>query len=1398
MLKIDKYDRKYLFAILSLAVFLLLVVTVIVIYNQIAAIKRTQARELKMIADFKASQMENLRSHFTRNGEEILDEDSLRHFLLDSKTGKLKEEFNTVRLHKFAVELTGRYNLKGFKVFSPGGELRFTMLPDRFAEDEYKYKFFSDNRDIHLPELAEFHLGSDNDPHLSLIIPLHFHQSRNAQTVGYIFAKIDPEHTFYPLLNSWPYESSTSEALLAASENDSIVYLNELRHIKNSAVKLKVPVSDTGIVVVKAFRGAGGFVEAKDYRGIPVLAYARKIDGSNWMLVVKTDRSELMQPIYSRIIFSVSFSGVLMSLFIFGFMFVYRKEKGRLYESLYREEQEKNALLKQYDFMIRNSNDIILIVDKSGLISEINEKALMTYGYDRVEMIGAPVELIRGNGGLPTTAEVMKELEIKEGMIFETIHARKDGTKFPVEVSAKLLRIGGVNYFQSIVRDITERKFHEEKIHRLNRMLNMLSASNKAIVRKANREELFREIIRVAIQIGKFAGVWIGAIDESDSEVIFNESGKSGLGGYILRKILRKNPEFRESGKKSGTFYCNEMGADPECKEINLHEGVSEISSFAVFRIVNAGGKPFYILLLCDTPGLFTEAEQGLLDEMAEDISYAISFYEMENSYNISEAKFKTMVEESPVGIFIMDEFGRITYGNPALEEIMGSTKKALNGYNWLRAIHPDDRPLIVSKWSRAVEERVIFNADGRFINESGKITYWRAKSAPVKTADSVIGHVGMIFDDTEIMEKQFEIVKLFTAIQQTDSAVMITTLDSTIEYVNPAFEKLTGYLGEEIYGKNPSILQSGLTPRDLYYEMYSNIARGETWRGEFINRKKNGEIYYESAVITPVKDFTGKPVNFLAIKDDITEKKTFQRELEEKNRLIEQVLQLLPVGVWLLDEKGNIVQGNEMAVKIWEGAKYIGMSDYGIYSARWYKTGKEIKPEEWAATRVIKNREISIKEEIEIDCFDGSKKVIYNSAVPIISADNKLLGAIVVNEDITEIKRSESELIMAKERAEEMNRLKSNFLANMSHELRTPLIGILGFSEILSDPEFPEEVQKMAGTINGGGTRLLETLNLILDLSRLEAGRLDVKNEYVDIIKTTTEAIDGFKALALQKKLSLRLNTQYRRMKIKSDERLLVSILNNLINNAIKFTYNGGVTVSVSACINQAGLPQSVKLSVADTGIGISEEDQKIIFEEFRQASEGHSRGFEGTGLGLTITLRFVEKLGGKISLQSLEGSGSIFTVELPAEFDDYEEAGDYKTGSVLIGESLLENKQKILFVENDSLNSEVIMKFLFGAYEVDHTSTGTEAILRGTTRKYDAILMDINLGGKINGLMAAQKIREEEFNKDTPIIAITAYAAPSNREHFLASGCTHYLAKPFRRKDIINLLEDIFSGVK
>jgi PAS domain S-box-containing protein len=444
----------------------------------------------------------------------------------------------------------------------------------------------------------------------------------------------------------------------------------------------------------------------------------------------------------------------------------------------------------------------------------------------------------------------------------------------------------------------------------------------------------------------------------------------------------------------------------------------------------------------------------------------------------------------------------------------------------------------------------------------------------------------------------------------------------------------------------------------------------------------------------------------------------------------------------------------------------------------------------------IMNGYKIENSETVELKT-DGSQMFVLNNVVGIIE-NNKLVANWGTQIDITERKRAEEAILKAKEKAEEASRLKSNFLSNMSHELRTPLIGILGYSEIMMNELANSNYGEMASTIYQSGSRLLETLNMILTLSKVESEKVNLNLSDVSLTEIVDEVRILFDSVAKKKNIELKSLYPPEGISIVSDAKILREILNNLVNNAVKYTEKGSVIIEVKRNV----LTNEIMLRVKDTGIGIPKDKLDVIFEEFRQASEGLARNFEGTGLGLSITKKFVQLLGGKIFVESQVGIGSIFTVVLPynppKEKSHNIQHNDEKVLRQQILSSAPKERKSLLIVENDRINAAVIEAYVKKDYDVEVVGRGEDAVKKASEKKYDAILMDINLGSGINGVEATQQIRKIKGYEATPIVAVTAFALKGDKEEFLSKGCTHYISKPFTQPQIISLLNQIFLNGK
>ncbi|MFA6236040.1 MAG: ATP-binding protein [Bacteriovorax sp.] len=401
-----------------------------------------------------------------------------------------------------------------------------------------------------------------------------------------------------------------------------------------------------------------------------------------------------------------------------------------------------------------------------------------------------------------------------------------------------------------------------------------------------------------------------------------------------------------------------------------------------------------------------------------------------------------------------------------------------------------------------------------------------------------------------------------------------------------------------------------------------------------------SGEILYvhDEAIIE--YGFDGKPQRMVGTVHNISERKEFEESLLQKEELLTQIIEVLPVGIWLIDKKGTIYSGNEASKKIWAGAEYVGPEAYNLYKSWWEDTGKEVAPEEWAAYRAIKFGQTSIGDLVRIQSFDGSIKVILNSAVPLFDRDGSTRGAIVVNEDITQRREAELKAREAATAALNAARDREDVLAIVSHDLKNPLQAIRLSSQMLrkqveGNQQF-SSLTKYIKTIMGATNSMSGLIHNILDISKIQAGTFSIEAKRTRLGPIWESIEEMFIPLAKEKKIALQFNPPQIDFEIICDDDRVYQVFSNLIGNALKFTPAGG-----RVSVNIEDIDGELRVCIEDNGPGMSESFLSHIFERHWQAKETSAMG---TGLGLYITKGIVTAHGGKIWVESELGKGSRF----------------------------------------------------------------------------------------------------------------------------------------------------------
>ncbi len=619
---------------------------------------------------------------------------------------------------------------------------------------------------------------------------------------------------------------------------------------------------------------------------------------------------------------------------------------------------------------------------------------------------------------------------------------------------------------------------------------------------------------------------------------------------------------------------------------------------------------------------------------------------------------------------------------------------------------------------------------------------------------------------------------------------IWLMDLQMKTYYISPSIEKIRGFTKEEIFSMPlekhmpAASLQKVL---DTYNKEMNNLKLHPEYSFvvslELEFYKKNGTTYWSENTFSLIRDEEGKPEAILGEGRDITPRKLAEAKIKQLSRVVEQS----PVSILIIDAEGTILYANAKVAEEYNNMQGVNIGE------KLYVFNEKLQAENDIDICKILRHSVEWQGEIFNKRPSGVNVWENVSISPIKDEEGGATQFLIIIENISTRKKLEANLIYEKEKALEMSRLKSSFLANMSHELRTPMIGILGYSEQVIEETHDANIKSNMEIIYNSASRLMDTLNLILHLSRIEAGKMDIEYSAFDVIRTIEEVRRLFARNAEKKSLYLKLESEFEQLVIVSDEKIMREIISNIVNNGIKFTDKGGVRIQVA--VEKAGSHKWLIIKICDTGIGIARENQQLIWEEFRQVSEGHNRSFEGTGLGLTITKKFVENLKGNIVLESDLNEGAVFTLKFPLITADtvlFPEKTERKVEEKMVSNHAPE-LPLILYVEDDAIAVQWVTKVLKNICTVETVNSSIKALQNVKQKTYAAILMDINLGRGEDGVQTTKEIRKLEAYKSVPIIAVTAYVMEGDKEEFLSAGCSHYIAKPFTSAELKKLMGEI-----
>ena len=628
----------------------------------------------------------------------------------------------------------------------------------------------------------------------------------------------------------------------------------------------------------------------------------------------------------------------------------------------------------------------------------------------------------------------------------------------------------------------------------------------------------------------------------------------------------------------------------------------------------------------------------------------------MEVQLRESEKNYRALFESIRDAIVVADKQRNIIQCNSAFHELFGYDNNDILGNQTLMLYESVEQ---FNKLGEAIKSRIEkpepFTYVVKYKKKNGEIFDGETGISYLNNSSGeVLGFIETIRDVSEKIKQEIQIKQFLEVIKQTPTCIIITDIDGIIEYVNPYFEKLTGYTFNEAKGKTPRILKSGEQTETFYENLWKTISSGKVWRGEFKDKKKDGSLYWENAVISSIKNDRNEILNYVGIKEDITERKLTEQKIREYQEHLEELVEERSSKLKISEEKFRTLAENsdDTIMRFDKSYRHLYANPViakqtGIEMGKFIgKTHEELGfPNNLCRIwkRAIK-KVFDTKSKNRIEFQLPNKIWIDWELLPEFDEKGQVNSIITFGRDITEIKNLWKELNTALNKEKEVNKLKTQFISTVSHEFRTPLTSIFSSIDLLDmfGDKWTKEKRKMQfDQMRNSIHRLTTMLDDVLKISRIERGKLLLNNINLNLLDLIKSILKEAKPLLTPKHKILQ-NINLVQKKYYLDEEIIRTVLLNLLSNAIKYSPKGG-----SIELNVKEEKNNLLIIVSDEGIGMSEKDLKNIFSEFYRANK--TAYIQGTGLGLSIAKSLITKLNGEINVSSELGKGTKFTVTIP-----------------------------------------------------------------------------------------------------------------------------------------------------
>ncbi|MBI3785477.1 MAG: PAS domain S-box protein, partial [Deltaproteobacteria bacterium] len=681
----------------------------------------------------------------------------------------------------------------------------------------------------------------DQRVYLSTLVPI-LDEENGDRVLGVLALRIDPETYLYPFISRWPTASETAETVLVRREGNDALYLNELRFKNNTALTLRVPLEWQDATAVKAVLGQEGIVEGLDYRGVPVIADLRRVPDSPWFLVTHIAASEVYAALRERMWTTILLVCTMLIGAGAGIVSIWRQQSTRFYLEQYEAERDR-AWLR--DVIARSLNEIYVFNPETWRFSFANAGACRNIGYSAEELAQLTPLDLKPSFTREEFDAILRPLRTgeREVTVFETNHRRKNGSEYAVEVHLQHVHVDGGAVFLAIVNDITERKRAESALR--------------------ESENLYRSLFDN--MLNGFAYCQLLYEEGRPKDYVYLEVNRAfetltGLKDVIGKTVTAVIPNATATDLQVLEIYDRvaQTGV-PEHFEVYI-EGLGMWFSISVYS-----PKKEYVVTVFD---VITERKRA------------------ESALRESEDRYRDLVEHSQDLISTHDLKGNLLSANEATVRVTGYPRDALLHMN-LRDLLDPEVGAQLSTYLTEMRTRGEAHGTMRIRTAGGELRFWEFNNTLRR--DGTAGPIvrGMAQDVTERRQAQERLRLQGAALDAAANAMVITNREGNIQWVNPAFTRLAGYTLDEAIGKNPrDLVRSGRQDRAFYKHLWDTILGGQVWRGEIVNRRKDGSLYTEALTITPLRHERGEVSHFIAIKEDITERLQLEVQLRQAQKM--------------------------------------------------------------------------------------------------------------------------------------------------------------------------------------------------------------------------------------------------------------------------------------------------------------------------------------------------------------------------------------------------------------------------------------------------------------------------------------------------------------------------------